>query len=279
MSSVTQNSHYIARHLTRPWEFEHPKYGRRQLWYYDCGRGQFGVESSRRLYTATTPWSREIEAFLNKYLETPLARFLNRFQISRREARPEEYELRAMKLALLLQLERSGVQGDLVETAKSTELELNALVSAADEVYAFVHIPLRAERLFFPAVGVVLLPLVGIAPAPALPLNPSYLIAALPRPVGNMLKQLELLRADEDNLTALSAGFRCRRIVLPGSLWGRHSDEQLARAIREAKTIARRLMASALERNREIFGTAFPTPRDWSEASRAMEAEALEHDD
>jgi hypothetical protein len=37
MKQKTKNSHYIARHLTKPWEF-----GERQLWYYDFDTDCFG---------------------------------------------------------------------------------------------------------------------------------------------------------------------------------------------------------------------------------------------
>lgn len=261
MTQATKNSHYIARHLTRAWEFDHPKKGRRHLWCYDFDRDAFDVVSSKHLYTTDAPWSDSVEAFLNRYVETPLAAFLKRYGESRREAEPSQIELRALKLAVLLQVERSGFNGDLQKTAQKDELALNTLVTAVDDFYRFVHVPLRKERLFFPETGVIMFPLVASHPAIALPLHPSYLSVMVPIPVDRFLLQIESLREDEDNFTALSAGFdSSRRVVIPGSLWGKHAEAELKGAICEARGRAGLLMKAGLSANKKLFGETMPVP-------------------
>jgi hypothetical protein len=274
VAQQTQNSHYIARHLTRPWEFTHPKKGPRHLWYYDFDNDAFGVESSRNLYTVEAPWSDEVEGFLNRYLETPLSRFLHRFNLDRRAQATQE-ELRAMKLSVMLQVERTGVQGDIEKTARQGELYINTLVSAADEIYRFVHIPLRQERLFFPSTGIIMLPLVGPMPI-AVPLHPSYLTALVPVPHDPLVGQIKRLRENEDAFTALSAGLEPnRRVVIPGSLWGRESERTLRPAIRQARGICKRVSKAVLGINSKLLGTPTPTPRQWVEAQHVATGAAI----
>jgi hypothetical protein len=62
---TTQNSHYVARHMTKPWEF-----GQRKLWVSDFQEDSFDVVSSKKLLTTETPWDDSVEHFLNRYLES-----------------------------------------------------------------------------------------------------------------------------------------------------------------------------------------------------------------
>jgi len=57
---ATQNSHFIARHLTKPWEFTRGR-AERQLWSYDFDRDTFEVSSSKNLFTLESPFADEIE--------------------------------------------------------------------------------------------------------------------------------------------------------------------------------------------------------------------------
>jgi len=154
---VTKNSHYIARHLTKPWEFKHGT-DERQLWFYDFDDDAFDVDSSRNLNLTDEPWPERVEHFLRDYLETPLAAFLARFRETRRTTF-KKGELRAMKLAVLLQGERTF--GDLAELEMLVERGwpyLNRLVAGADQTWDFCTIPLRAQRLFFPETGIIMGP-------------------------------------------------------------------------------------------------------------------------
>ena len=166
MTHPVDNSHFIAKHLTRPWEFTDAKGNARQLWYFDFDRDCFDVEAAKKLYTTEEPWTLEVEQFLNRYLEDPLSKFLKRFRQDRR-AEPVERELRAMKATLLLQVERT--QNPIHEVAAKGEEYLNNLVMAADLVFDFVHIALPQKQLVFPEHGFFLIPAVGAQPLMAIP--------------------------------------------------------------------------------------------------------------
>jgi len=131
------------------------------------------------------------------------------------------------------------------------------LVVVADTVFEFLSLPLRAERLFFPDTGLVIVPTVGATGGIAIPVHPSGLFVAVPR---GLARQVGDLRANaEDNLTALSVGLEpCRRVVIPGSLWGRETESKLRAAIHEARQIGTELCRAVLEANRAIFGDSMP---------------------
>ncbi len=258
MPEATKNSHYIARHLTRPWEFS--ERGRdRHLWYFDFDADSFGSMSSRSLHTTTAPWSQALELFLNKHLESPLSNFLSRFNADR-TTEPSEIELRAMKLSVLLQAKRS--KGTAEELVGLGERYLDELLVAADHVNEFVRVPLRAERLFFPDHGVIIIPLAAASPAVAVALHPSYLVAAVPRPAGLFLRQIDALRQDEENITSLSGGFeKCRRLVIPGSSRGRNSEAAMRSYILGHRRRAVLIARVFAEQNTAAFGSAFPGVR------------------
>lgn len=221
------NSHYVARHLTRPWEF-----GQRMLWVYDFQDDKFSVVSSKTLLTTDEPWDDEIEDFLGKYLESPLSNFLARFNKTRDDSDVSQNELRAIKLALLVQVPRSDNDTvSLSDLVQRGEAGLNEFVAAQDYVYTFVHVPLRQESLCFPEHGMIMVPLVGAAPAMALAFHPSYLTVAVPNPAAKFLPQIENYhQGKHDTFSILSVGVdACRRVVIPGSARG-VNDEQSMRA-------------------------------------------------
>ncbi len=226
----TKNSHYIARHLTKPWEVSVPG-SPRALWYYDFEKDRFGTLTSEKMFTRKAPFSQDVEDLLNRYLEAPLSNFLARFSATR-DAEPSQKELRAMKLSVILQGARSvGAEADLHETLGCGEEHVDRIVSEVDRDYfEFVHFPLRAERLFLPDAGLVALPLRRSPPALALPLHPSFMVVAVPHACPGGTRQLESLLDDEDKVTALSAGLDVvRRLAIPGSAH-RTTDESTMRS-------------------------------------------------
>jgi len=268
---LVDNSHFVARGLTRPWEFDHPKKGRRHLWYYDFARDAFDVESSKTLLTRARPWSERVEKFLNHYVETPLSRFLNRYNKNRR-AKPDEIELRAIKLCVALQVERSELRGDVEKTALWDESRVNGRIGELDTVFEFVNVSLRQERLFFPDSGVVILPIVG-AGVLAVPFHPSYLTAVLPRPSEGLTTQLQqIVRNQDDILTAASTGLEAnRRIIIPGSLWGRHTDSEVRELILLQRKTNLRIHDVAADLNQRHFGSSFPSPLEWNNWRRRFQ--------
>ncbi|MBN2196886.1 MAG: hypothetical protein JW751_29035 [Polyangiaceae bacterium] len=134
---------------------------------------------------------------------------------------------------MLLQGARGcGAEPDLLQTLGSGEDYIDGLVATADIRFEFVHLPLRAERLFFPEGGLVALPLSGSEVAIAVPLHPSFMEVAVPRTCPGGMRQLETLCGDEDNITSLSAGLDVvRRVVIPGSVFGKHDEKTMRAAI------------------------------------------------
>lgn len=248
-NKTTHNSHYIAEHLTRPWTFTHPKKGANQLWFYDFDADRFHVMSGRRLYTLDEPLPRHVEEFFNRWFETPLGRFLARQKTNRR-AQPNEEELRALKLSFLFQKGRNFIQREAPRAreymdafARKDEEWLNNGLWIADRLFEFFHFPIRQERLFFPDTAIIDIPFIGEEHGAALPVHPAYLVVAAPRSCRSRRKQLEALRVMDEReqvFTALTIGSEsCRRVVIPGSLWERSTEDHLREVILHARECAK----------------------------------------
>jgi hypothetical protein len=259
MEQVVKNSHFVAKHLTKPWEFTHPKHGARQLYYYDFALDEFEVRAASKLHTLEKPWSQRVEKFLNRYLETPLGTFLSRFNRDR-HAQPTELELRAMKATLLLQAPRSAdAREELEDLETKGEFYLNTLVMAADDVFSFVHVPLRQARLFFPRHGLITIPMVGAAPAVGIAFHPSYLMVTVPKNHAPFIAQLEVLREQPEDYTAFSAGLeKCRHLVIPGYLWGTDEDA-LRHNIHVYRKRGTALLEGSMQLNQRLYGTTRPS--------------------
>lgn len=257
VSHPVDNSHYIAKHLTRPWEFTDDKGNARQLWFFDFDRDRFDVEAARTLYTRDEPWALTVEQFLNRHLEDPLAKFLNRFRRDR-SAEPKELELRAMKATLMLQVERT--QNTIHEVVEKGEQYLNDLVMAADVVFDFVHVPLKQKRLMFPESGFFVIPMLGCGPLLAMPFDSSYFMVAVPKPSRRFIKTIVDLRETPDTLSGLSMGFdKCRRVVVPGNMRG--SDERaMAHMLKWCREAGKLWAQATMRANIQAWGVPFPKP-------------------
>jgi hypothetical protein len=253
---VVHNSHYVARHLTTPWEF-----GQRKLWVYEFERDHFSTVSSKRLLTSEAPWDDAIEHYLDRYLESPLSRFLARFHKTRDSNDIKQDELRALKLAIVLQVPRTANDTvDLGELAEKGEDYLNGLTAALDHRLLFVHIPLRQESLCFPEHGLIMVPLHGSPPAMGIALHPSYLTVAVPRPAEPFLKQIDwYMKSDVDVFGALSVGLdQCRRVIIPGYAFGQHDEPSMRAMLKLCRFRGKHLVQVMLDANAEDFGAAFP---------------------
>jgi len=258
MTNQTKNSHYVARHLTTPWEF-----GQRKLWVYDFQDDKFSIVSSKRLLTTEEPWDQKIEDFLSKYLESPLSSFLARFNKNRDDSNISQNELRAIKLAIMLQVPRSSNDtDDLSLLVERGEAYLDEFVAGLDHVFTFVHVPLRTESLCFPEHGLIMVPLVGAAPALAVALHPSYLTVAIPNPAEKFLPQIETYhQGTVDTFSVLSVGLdACRRVVLPGSAQGLNDEQTMRAQLKLNRTSCKRLTQMMLDETTALLGTALPPP-------------------
>lgn len=260
MTHPVDNSHYIAKHLTKPWEYTDAKGNERQLWYYDFDRDCFETRSARNLYTTEEPWAAEVETFLNRYLETPLSAYLTRF-LADRTAEPNEKQLRAMKATLLLQIERT--QNTIHEVVQKGEEHLNNLVMASDVLYDYVGFPLKQNRLMFSEHGFFMIPMLGSHPLLAIPLAPSYFCVACPKGTDRFIKTVADLRELPDILSGLSMGFdRARRVVVPGYLMTSDPAEQakLAGALKRLRDEGKYWAKRTIDVNVANYGEPFPKP-------------------
>jgi len=262
MNQVTRNSHYIAEHLTRPWTFTHPKWGANQVWFYDFDADRFDVKSGRTLYTLDEPLPQQVEDFFNRWFENPLGRFLAR-QRKNRRAQPNEEELRALKLSFLFQKGRNFIQREVPRAreymdafSRKDEKWLNNGLWVADRLFEFFHFPIRQERLFFPDTAIIDIPFIGEEHGAALPVHPAYLVVAAPRSCRLRRKQLEALRVMDEReqvFTALSVGRKsCRRVVIPGSLWGRSTEDRLRQEILQDRERAKVLTSKFDHASRKL---------------------------
>jgi hypothetical protein len=258
---VVNNSHYLARHLTKPWEI-----GERQLRHYEVAADRFGQTSSRNLFSLDEPYPEHVEKLFNRELETPLAAFVQRLDRAR-DAKPTVPELRAMKLAILIQGVRTGTRRripdamqDLHDIGAMDSTWFENLASTAELVFDFFGMPVRSELLCYPSTGVFPLPILGAASGYALPVHPGYFFAAVPK--GWTLEPfVQVSRSEEVRdraVTALSCGtWMADRIVLPPAIHS-HAEEQQREFVRSSKDIGSAIVARALRFNYRVFGTISP---------------------
>lgn len=242
----TQNSHYVARHLTKPWEF-----GQRKFWVYDFVDDAFSIESSRSFLTTKMPWGDDIEKFLNRYLETPLADFLNnRFNAETRPGEIRPATLRAIKLAVLLQRHRSSDNTSLLaELVKGGETELDVLMVGAEEAYTFVHVPMKKSCICFPEDGFVVIPFLQGRPGLGMPLHPSHMTVAVPNPAERFINQLNKYQQAGETIAHLSVGTSCRRLIVPGSARG-NDESKLRGWLKQARVRAQYIHCNLAEETR-----------------------------
>lgn len=241
------------------------------LWVYDFQEDRFSTVSSKSLLTTETPWHEGIEGFLNKYLETPLSGFLTRFNKTRDGSDINQEELRALKLAVVLQVPRSSKDAvELGELVDKGEPHLNDLTMALDEVYSFVHVPLRQECLCFPDHGIITVPFLGASPGLGIALHPSYLVVAVPNPPEKFIGQIERYRESKLNVFSyLSVGLdTCVRVVIPASARGKNDEDTIRAGLSLARESGKNLVQTMLAENRALLGTALPTPSMLAARSR-----------
>jgi hypothetical protein len=258
---MVNNSHYLARHLTRPWEVDE-----RQLRYYDVAADRFAFASSRNLFALDEPYPDHVETLFNRELESPLAAFVRRLGAAP-DARPAEAELKALRLAILLQGVRSGTSRkvsdalqDLQDIGEKDRAWFQNLASTAELVFDFFGMPVQSGLLCYPSTGLFPLPILGAASGFALPVHPGYFFAAVPK--GWALEPfVQISRSEEERdraVAALSCGTSmARRIVLPPTMhsWSEDSQREFIRSSRE---IGREIVGRAIRFNYRAFGTISP---------------------
>jgi hypothetical protein len=152
------NCHFVSRFLTQPWE-----YGERRLSHFDFERDALGSCSSRTLFAVRNANTPEVEASLNRLVETPISIAMARLLATHgvREEALEWSLVRAVSLLLMLQPVRaSGHAERLEDTVTRTDAELDELARAAGALYRIGRITLNEHlALLYPAAG--FFPLVG----------------------------------------------------------------------------------------------------------------------
>lgn len=241
MTKEVNNSHYVARHLTTPWEF-----GQRKLWVYDFELDRFTEQSSKSLLTLQTPWDDEIERFLNRFLESPLSSFLKKFNPETKREDIPDAALRALKLAVLLQRHRSADNADfLKKLVDGGEQLLDTLMIGAEEAYTFMHIPVRKSFFCFPAEGLVVVPFLEGRPGVGVPFHPSHMTVAVPNPSARFVNQLKKYQESQHVIAYLAVGTRSRRVIVPGTVRGNGEEKVrawLKHARKRAGEITRQLV-------------------------------------
>ncbi len=223
---MVKNSHAVTRRLTKAWEFSDAKF-KKHLWYYDFRANEFGHMSSKRLLTSAVSYGDDVECFLNRIIETPLAAYADTLSNSHALIPnvPWEQE-RAMALSVFLQGVRSQAGDGDVRALQ--ELRVNAtkddaywdqLTAAARKSWNFIGGKVGAAwSLFFPCVGLAPLPLVG-QPGLFQPTSPTTFIAALPVEIPSELASRQVCEwMDSGGMSAFSVGLDSTRVVVPPNM-------------------------------------------------------------
>jgi hypothetical protein len=234
------NSHFVSRFLTAPWE-----HGDRMLWYYDFREDRIRSASSRSLFARQGTNSAEVEARLNRLVETPIAAARERLWAPGAEVTPDlEWPLyRALALLLFLQPfrateSRTGAQ-TLEEMVSRADTEIDGLTHAIGTRWQLMRITVsNRSPLAYPDVGYF--PLLG-APMGgkcsfgfAIPISPIHAFIGVPRDVRP--EQIEHWSANGGGfLSNYSVGHQSRILVLHPSVVESLTEAEIARAMRGAR--------------------------------------------
>jgi hypothetical protein len=254
-------SHVTTRRLTKPWEC-----AQRQLYYYDFTLDSFGEETSRTLLTADESFGEEVEVFLNRTVETPLAGYLDEIGDGTLVNDLSWKHERALVLSLLFQPIRVGAaRGDewatnaLRDLLTKEDSYFDQLVAGSRQRSRHVAGKVaRGQMLFFPADGLAGVPLAGAASSsPSMLFQPTTLttfFAAVPRDIPEHVV-MDQLRGSLANgmIVAYSVGLKSDRVIVPPPI-----RENVAEA--NVRTMVRTLrdgavgIAKAITRANEIVG-------------------------
>lgn len=224
------NDHYVTESLTKLWRLDNDPY----LWYFDFTDREVHRDPSSTLFAKEGLNPPEVEAALNKYIETPLTNFRAKFLRSN-SLKPSTISyymvrdwrvFRALVLFPLVQANRimhlrEPQAGHLEDFFAAGEHGLDQVVQKVREGYRSVVLGLSEEAwLFYPEIGFFQFS-VSLSPASqrgpfgmgvAVPLTPWLALALIP-------KDADLVRVEKskDLLRSWSVGLndQCRRIVFP----------------------------------------------------------------
>jgi hypothetical protein len=265
--SSVKNSHYIARRLTKRWEFTQNS-SSRQLYYYDFDEDRFGIHSSKNLYTFKdeSAWPRAVESFFNDNLENHFNTYLDRFEVDRAYS-PTPLQVRALRLTVFLQTVRTANDAELMEIYDKGAAYLDDLHEEAQDKYDFAHVTLPEGELCFPSVGIFAIGFSGAEFGLAVPITRTTFAMAMPKPMGPRVEEMKRLMAmgGAKVFAGLSVGLdTSSRVVLPPSFYGTH-EANLRRWLFIMRDNCKRLVTLQKDLNRTLYGTDFvprrPTDR------------------
>jgi hypothetical protein len=234
------NSHFVSRFLTQPWE-----HGQRMLWYYDFDDNRIRSQSSRSLFAAIGANSADVEAPLNRIVESPIAAARARLQAPGADVPPTlDWPLfRALALLLLLQPFRASESAEgpqtLEEMLARPEPEIDGIAHAIGTRYRLMRVTVSpAAPLFYPSDG--WFPLLaepmgrGCPFGIAIPLSERHVFIGIPAAVD--AEQTEIWSMNGAGLVSnYSVGHRSRRVVVHPTAVSRLPEADIVQAIRGSR--------------------------------------------
>ena len=215
------------------------------LWYYEFQEDRIRSASSRSLFARKGTNSAEVEARLNRLVETPIATAREKLWAPGPEVAPDlEWPLyRALALLLFLQPFRAtesptGAQ-TLEEMVSRADTEIDALTHAISTRWQLMRITVsNRSPLAYPGAGYF--PFLG-APMGgncsfgfAIPVSPIHAFIGVPTDVRP--EQIDYWSANGAGLVSnYSVGHQSRIVVLHPSVVESLAEAEIARAIREAR--------------------------------------------
>jgi len=266
------NCHFVSRFLTTPWEF-----GERQLHFYDVKTRMFGQRSSKNLFAVAGLNSDEIEARINRLVETPLARAIVDLA---RSSGPDGYSIsdwsiyRALALLFHFQVARAAVlsrgEGDLATLCSWPDEQIDQLAWASHQRYRFITV--RAHRgspFFYPSKGYFVIPLAfasALMPgAIAIPLTENWAVASVPTEIDTeQLTQL-LSYAGGGLASNASVGTNSELLVIHPSVMACTKEDEIRQHIEEMQANNLTLLQELVDFNRNAtlaFAEAGLPPSD-----------------
>jgi hypothetical protein len=212
-----RNDHFISRFLTEPWEV-----GQRLLHFYDFQADSFGEISSKSLFAQQGLHTRETDLFMNKFVETPVSKYVQSLDPTTGPEQPDRKTARALMAFWALQSIRVGdakFPGASGMTLDQFLAEGEPRIDAVEQVLLSTQemVVVRTNQsLFFTETGTFPIPLRRCPLLIALPLTPHHFLAFTKRSNQPWRSSLEALLADRITLTALSVGVgpKVHRVVL-----------------------------------------------------------------
>ncbi len=253
MKNTPTNNHYVSRFLTKSWEFQDGT--KRMLWFYDFKTKKINKASSKKLFAVENVFDGQIEDLFNKYIETPLAKFIGSLSGNESLEIKDWAIQRALHLVFLAQTQRFseaksvGAERGLTNMLTKGELFLDGAASINMQESMLVRLHLPPPRiLFYPEIGAFPIALPDTecptrwAFAFGIPITPQFALLMVPKSVDQ-----EAFKSQPIWHYSVGLDNHAQRIIIPPFIVEDNSHQVIADEIESARKVSRELFSLVIQ--------------------------------